>query len=73
MEAVLTLAQTKQIRINIQKRNNIKNTEQTIQNTLNTSMHITKTPTHTHTHTLQSKLKQPHYKLKQTQYKIYPN
>ena len=48
---------------------------QAIQNTVNTSMHITKTP-----HTLQNKLKQPQYKLKQTQYKlkqtqykIYPN
>jgi hypothetical protein len=34
--------------------------------------HITK-PTHTHTHTLQNKLKQPQYKLKQTQYEVYPN
>jgi len=46
-----------------------KNTVQTIQNTLNTSTHITKTrtivktPTHTHTHTLQNKLKQPQYKI----------
>jgi hypothetical protein len=67
---VLTLAQTKQIRINIHKRNNTKNTVQTIQNTVNTSTHITKIlayykthtyisphitkPTHTHTHTLQN-------------------
>jgi hypothetical protein len=43
-------------------------------------MHIIKTPTHykpTHTHTntytLQNSLKPPQYKLKQTQYKIYPN
>jgi hypothetical protein len=43
-----------------------KKIAQTIQNTGNTSTHITKTPTHTHTHTLQNKLKQPHYKLKQT-------
>jgi DNA-directed RNA polymerase specialized sigma54-like protein len=35
------------------------------------NVHITKTPTHTLTHTLQNQLKQ--YKLKQTQYKIYPN
>jgi len=68
---VLTLVQTKQIRINIHKRNNTKNTVQTIQNTLNTSIHITKTltlyKTHTYTH--------PHItnKLKQTQYKIHPN
>jgi len=27
---------------------------QTIQNTVNTSTHFTKTPTHTHTHTLQN-------------------
>jgi hypothetical protein len=27
----------------------------------------------THTHTLQNSLKPPQYKLKQTQYKIYPN
>jgi hypothetical protein len=49
------------------------------------STHIIKTPahykthpyphthTHTHTHTLQNSLKPSHYKLKQTQYKIYPN
>ena len=58
MTVVLTL-----VRINIHKRNNTKNTVQTIQNTVNTSTHITKTPTHykihaythphihTHTHT----------------------
>jgi len=44
-----------------------------MQNTVNTSTHVTKTPTHykthtyTHTHTLQNKLKQAQYKLKQTQ------
>jgi len=54
--AVLTPVQTKQIRINIHKRNNTK-TVQTTQNTVNTSTHITKTlthyktPTRTHTHT----------------------
>jgi hypothetical protein len=42
----LTLVQTKQIRINIYKRNNTKNTVQTVQNTVNTSTHITKTHTH---------------------------
>jgi transcriptional regulator with GAF, ATPase, and Fis domain len=31
------------------------------------------THTHTHTHTLRNNLKPPQYKLKQTQYKIYPN
>ena len=41
----------------------MKNTVQTIQNTVNTSTHITKTPTHTHTNTLQNKLKQPQYKI----------
>jgi len=35
--------------INIHKRNNTKNTVQTILNTVNTSTHITKTPTHTNT------------------------
>jgi hypothetical protein len=33
----------------------------------------THTHTHTHTHTLQNNIKPPQYKLKQTQYKIYPN
>jgi hypothetical protein len=47
---VLTLVQTKQVRINIHKLNNTKNTVQTIQNTVNTSTHITKTPTHYKTH-----------------------
>jgi hypothetical protein len=49
------------------------------------SIHIIKTPTHykthpythththTHTHILKNSLKPPQYKLKQTQYKIYPN
>jgi hypothetical protein len=58
---VLTLIQTKQIWINIHRRSNTKNTVQTIQNTVNTSIHITKTRTHTHTHILQNKLKQPQY------------
>ena len=61
---VLTLVQTKQIRINIHKQNNTKQHSTTIQNTVHTSIDITKTPTHTHTYTLQNKLKQ-------TQYKIY--
>ena len=54
MAVVLTLVQKKQIRISIHKRNNTKNTVQTIQNAVNTSTHITKTPTlcktHTYTH-----------------------
>jgi len=76
---VLTLVQTKQIRMNIHKRNDAKNTVKTIQNTVNINTHITKTPTHynthtyTHMHTLQNNIKPPQYKLKQTQYKIYPN
>jgi len=66
-----TLLRIKQIRINIHKRNNTKNTVQKIQNTVNRSTHITKHPqftkptqthththTHTQTHTLQNKLKQ---------------
>jgi hypothetical protein len=48
---VLILVQKQQIRININKRNNTKNTVQTIQNTVNTSTHITKTPAHYKTHT----------------------
>jgi len=42
---VLTIAQTKQIRINIHKRKNTKNTVQTIPNTVNTTTHIIKTST----------------------------
>ena len=64
---VLTLVQTKQIKINIHKQNNTKNIVQTIQNTVNTyyqnthtlqahtytpSPHTrTRTPTHPHPHT----------------------
>jgi hypothetical protein len=48
---VLTLIQTKQIRINIHEPNNTKHTVQTIQNRLNTSKRITKTPAHYKTHT----------------------
>jgi len=49
---VLTLAQTKQIRINVHKQKNTKNKVQKIQNTVNTNIcvHITKTPTHYKTH-----------------------
>jgi hypothetical protein len=56
--AVLTLVHTKQIRINIHKQNNTKHTVKTTQNTLNTSMHITKTRTHYKTRTT------THYKTK---------
>ena len=68
MAIILKLIQTKQIRINIHKRNNKKNTVQTIKNTVSTSTYIIKThitkPTHTHAHTLQNKLKQPQYKIR---------
>jgi hypothetical protein len=69
--AVLTLVQRKQIRINIHKGNKAKNTVQTIENTLNTSTHITKTTTHYKTHTytkphVTKQVKQQQYKLKQT-------
>jgi hypothetical protein len=51
---VSTLEQTKQIRINIHRRNNKKHSSK-IQNKVNTSRHITKTPTqlskHPHIHT----------------------
>jgi hypothetical protein len=48
---VLIFGQTKQIRINIHDQNNTKKTVQTIQNTVNTSTHITRTPTPYRTHT----------------------
>jgi hypothetical protein len=68
---VLTLAQTTQLIINIYKRNNTKNTVQTIQKTLNTNTHITKTPAHYKPHIYTN----PHItkQVKQKQYKIYPN
>ena len=55
-----------------------KNTVQTIQNTVNTSTHINKTPTHhkTHTYTEPHITKQVNtttVQVKKTQYKIYPN
>ena len=58
MPVVLTLVQTKQIRINVHKRNNTNNKVQTIQKTVNTQIlpkhpHITK-PMRTHTDTLQT-------------------
>ena len=48
---VLTPVQTKQIRINIHKRNSTKDTVQTIQNTVNANTRINKTPTHHKTST----------------------
>ena len=53
------------------KEKNTKNTVQKIQNTVNTSTHITKTPPHYKTHTytythITNKLKQP-------QHKTHPN
>jgi len=51
---VLTLLQTKQLRIKIHKRNNTKTQYKTIQNTVNASTHISKTTTqlskHPHIH-----------------------
>jgi hypothetical protein len=54
---------------NIHKGNNTKNTVTTIQNTVNTGTHITKTITHYKTHTythpfIIKQVKQPQYKLK---------
>jgi hypothetical protein len=56
---VLTLVQTKQIRINIHKRNNTKNTVQTMQNKVNKYKYTY----YQNTHTLQNKLKLPQYKI----------
>jgi hypothetical protein len=70
---VLTPVQTKQIRINIHKRNNTKTqykqykTQPIHVHILPKLTHITK-PTHTHTHTVQNKLQQPQYTL-ESQYK----
>jgi len=49
--AVLTLVQTKEIRINTRKRDNRKNSVHTIEYIVNKSTHITKIPTHYKTHT----------------------
>ena len=45
----------------------------TLQNPHKHTQYKTCTYTHTHTHTSQNNIKPPQYKLKQTQYKIYPN
>jgi hypothetical protein len=50
---VLTPVQTTQIRKNVHN--------QTIQNTVNTSTHITKTPTYTHSHNTYTHLHPPIY------------
>jgi hypothetical protein len=64
---VLTIVQTKQIRINIHKRNNTKNTVQSINNTKYNkyNTHITKTPTVRDTPKLNSHniIKYPQYKV----------
>ena len=64
---VLILVQTKQVRINIHKRNNTKHSTNYKKCSIckytyyhNTHTFV-KTPPHTHTHTLQNKLKQPQY------------
>jgi len=71
---VLKPVQTKQIRINTHKRNNTKNTVQTIRNIVYTSTNITKTPTqfqntptYTHPH-VTNKCKQPQYKIHTTKW-----
>jgi hypothetical protein len=51
----------------------IQKHSKTIQNTVNTSTHITKPPAHTHTHTLQNKLKQTQYKLHTKSNRHTPN
>ena len=82
MAVVLTLVQTKQIRINIHKRNNTKHTVQKIQNTVNTSTDITKTPTHYKTHTntrphitrqVKTTTVQDKHQMKQSQYNQVPS
>jgi hypothetical protein len=50
---ILTSVQTKQIRINIHKRNNTKITVQAIKNTVNTSTHDQNTHAYTHPHITQ--------------------
>ena len=77
MAVVLTLVETKPLRINIHKLN-ITKENSTNKNTVNTSVHITKIPTHYKIHTythphITKQVKQPQYKLKQTQYKKFAN
>ena len=78
MAVVLTLVQTKQIRINIHKRNNTKNAVQTTQNTVNTSTLITKprtrykTHTYAHPHTTKQ-FKTTTVQVKTTTVQEYPN
>jgi hypothetical protein len=61
---VLTLAQTKQIRVNIHKKKKKKHsTNSTEHSKCKYKYYKTPPPTHPPTH----------YKTKQTQYKIYPN
>ena len=71
MTAVLTPVHTKQIRINIYKRNNTKNRVQTTQNTVNSSTHTTKTHPHTHPHItkpVKTTTAQDTHQMKQSQY-----
>jgi len=62
MAVVLTLVQTKQIRINIRKRNNTK--KHSTNNTKHSKYNYT---FYQNTHTLQNKLKQSQYKLNTVQ------
>jgi len=75
---VLTLVQTKQIRINIHKRNNTKHSKYKYtyhRNTCTLPNPQTHTHTHTHTHTLQNKLKHStrYTQMKQSQYNQVPS
>jgi hypothetical protein len=69
---VLTLVRTKQIRINIHKRNNTKkhSTNNTKHRKYKYTYYQNKPhnikPTHTHTHILQNKVKQPQYNTQNT-------
>ena len=79
MAVVLTLEQTKQIRMNVHKRNNKKNTVQRIQNSKYKYTYYQKTHTYTHIH-ITKQFKQPqekihtkcysHITIKYPQYKV---
>jgi len=79
--ASFTLAFALQLRKNTEnlsqdKKKLCQSTVYTLPKHLHTHTHTHthyKTHTYTHTHTLQNHIKPPQCKLKQTQYKIYPN
>jgi hypothetical protein len=69
--------ETTQVRKHI-KTKQYKNTVETLQNTINTSIHITKTNTHYKSHTyihshITKQVKTTQYKSQQPQFKIHPN